>query len=351
MGDSVEILRAPTSALLLAKLGVDHGVPMATCLARTGLTPADLRDPAGTVTGGQELVIIDNILDALGDPPMLGLEAGLRYHLTTYGIWGFALISSPTLRDAVHLGLRYLDLTYSYCRLTSRESPEEIDLRLELDGMSPRLERFLIERDVAAIHVIQRELLPSATTLRRVTFAFPAPPPEHLPRYQEVFGLLPRFDAPEHTAVFAGTNLDQPLPQAEQLTAEQAEAQCRGLVLERRPADPQPSLADRVRAVLRDSPHAPPTLGQVAATLHQSTRTLRRRLAAEGASYRSLLDEVREKLAALLLQDGALTVEEVAQRLGYAETASFTHAFRRWTGVGPRAHRQAALGAARNPAR
>jgi AraC-like DNA-binding protein len=54
---------------------------------------------------------------------------------------------------------------------------------------------------------------------------------------------------------------------------------------------------------------------------------------------------VREQLAADLLRNGALTVEEVAQRLGYAETASFTHAFRRWTGVGPRAHRQAALSA------
>jgi AraC-like DNA-binding protein len=207
------------------------------------------------------------------------------------------------------------------------------------------MERFLIERDVAAIHVIQRELLPSATSLSRVTFAFPPPPPQYLYRYEEVFGLLPRFGAPEHTAVFDGANLDQPLPQAEQLTAEQAEAQCRGLVRERRPADAQPSMADRVRAVLRDTPDAPPTLGQVAAALHQSTRTLRRRLAAEGASYRNLLDEVRERLAAALLQDGALTVEDIAQRLGYAETASFTHAFRRWTGVGPRAHRQAALAA------
>jgi AraC-like DNA-binding protein len=338
----VEVLRAPTSALLLTNFGQDNGVPAVNCLAGTGLRPDDLRQPDRMVTGDQELVIIANILDALGDPPGLGLQAGLRYHLTTYGIWGFALISSPTLRDAIHMGLRYLDLTYSYCRLTNRESRAELDLRLEVDGMTPRMERFLIERDVAAIHVIQRELLPTATRLRRVTFAFPPPPPEHLSRYEEAFGLLPRFDAPEHTAVFDGAYLDQALPQAELITANQAEAQCQGLVRERRVPG---GLADQVRAVLRERPSAPPTLGQVAATLHLSTRTVRRHLAAEGVSYRSLLDEVREQLAGDLLRNGALTVEEVAQRLGYAETASFTHAFRRWTGVGPRAHRQAALSA------
>jgi AraC-like DNA-binding protein len=337
VGDSV-IMRAPTSALLLANLGRDHGVPLAVSLTGTGLRPADLRQPDGTVTGDQELVIIDNILDALGDPPGLGVEAGLRYHLTTYGIWGFALISSPTLREAVHMGLRYLELTYSYCRFTNRETREELNLRLEVDGMTPRMERFLIERDVAAIHVIQRELQPLATRLNRVTFAHAAPPTEHLATYQDAFGLLPRFNAAEHAAVFDGRYLDEPLPQAEQITADQAEAQCQGLLRSRRVAG---NLADRVRLVLRERPDAPPTLGQVAAALHQSPRTVRRRLAAEGVSYRGLLAEVRESLAADLLRDDTLTVEEVAQRLGYAETASFTHAFRRWTGKGPRAHRQA----------
>jgi AraC-like DNA-binding protein len=339
VGSSVGVLRAPTSALLLTNFGQGYGIPATRCLAGTELRLDDLRQPDRTVTGEQELVIIANILDELGDPPGLGLLAGLRYHLTTYGIWGFALISSPTLRDAIHLGLRYLDLTYSYCRFTNRETPAELDLRLEVDGMTPRLERFLIERDVAAIHVIQRELLPTATHLRRVSFTFPPPAPEFLSRYEEVFGLMPTFNAPEHTAVFDGVQLDTALPQAEAITADQAEAQCQGLVQARRVSG---SLADEVRAVLRDRPNAPPTLGQVAATLHLSTRTVRRHLAAEGVSYRSLLDEFREQLAADLLRDGALTVEEVAQRLGYAETASFTHAFRRWTGVGPRAHRQAA---------
>jgi AraC-like DNA-binding protein len=85
-----------------------------------------------------------------------------------------------------------------------------------------------------------------------------------------------------------------------------------------------------------------PDIEQVAASLHMSARTLRRRLEAEGTSYRALVDEVRERLAEELLVAGGLTVEQVARRLGYAETASFTNAFKRWKGIGPRAYRTAA---------
>jgi AraC-like DNA-binding protein len=69
-----------------------------------------------------------------------------------------------------------------------------------------------------------------------------------------------------------------------------------------------------------------------------SSRTLRERLAAERTSYRELLDEIRERLAEEMLTEG-LTVAQAAERLGYQEVSSFSHAFRRWKGMGPRAYR------------
>jgi AraC-like DNA-binding protein len=76
----------------------------------------------------------------------------------------------------------------------------------------------------------------------------------------------------------------------------------------------------------------------VADALGLSTRTLRRRLADEDASYQGVLDEVRESLAERMLATGRLTVEDVAQRLGYAEASSFIHAFKRWKGTTPAAY-------------
>jgi len=71
-------------------------------------------------------------------------------------------------------------------------------------------------------------------------------------------------------------------------------------------------------------------MDQVAAELRVTSRTLRRRLQAEGSSYRGLLDELRQTLAEELMGTAGLKVDEVAVRLGYSEAASFLHARKRW---------------------
>jgi AraC-like DNA-binding protein len=74
----------------------------------------------------------------------------------------------------------------------------------------------------------------------------------------------------------------------------------------------------------------------VASELCVSLRTLRRQLSNEGTSFRALLDEVRETLAIQMLEETALTMEQIAVRLGYSDTANFFHAFKRWTGFPPK---------------
>lgn len=80
-------------------------------------------------------------------------------------------------------------------------------------------------------------------------------------------------------------------------------------------------------------------MSTVAKELCVTERTLHRRLAAEGTSYRALLDEVRATLAAEML-DAGFSVEQTAQRLGYSETSAFTHAHVRWNGQPPSRRRR-----------
>lgn len=70
-----------------------------------------------------------------------------------------------------------------------------------------------------------------------------------------------------------------------------------------------------------------------------SGRTLRRRLQAVGSSYQQLLDELRFDHAKHLLAEAQLPVYRIAELLGFSETASFRHAFIRWSGVPPREFR------------
>ena len=66
-----------------------------------------------------------------------------------------------------------------------------------------------------------------------------------------------------------------------------------------------------------------------------TSRTLHRRLLAEGTSFKQVLKEVRHALALEHIRAGRLSVEEIAQVLGYSDVANFRRAFRQWEGVAP----------------
>ena len=82
--------------------------------------------------------------------------------------------------------------------------------------------------------------------------------------------------------------------------------------------------------------------GPIAARLGVPVRTMHRHLEQQGFSFRQLLDEARFKAATLGLADHSRSICSVAESLGYAETASFTRAFRRWSGKTPSEWRRTA---------
>ncbi len=73
----------------------------------------------------------------------------------------------------------------------------------------------------------------------------------------------------------------------------------------------------------------------IAHELDINARTLQRRLAQDGISFRQLLDECSRQQAETYLREHQLPVAEVSRRLGYSDSAHFVRAFRRWTGVSP----------------
>lgn len=309
--------------LLLVRLGAERG---AHDLLPEGLALDDLRAPGAEVTAGQELDVVRALQAAVPDPA-LPLEAGRRYHVTTYGIWGFALASSPTVRSALDLGTRFVDLSFTFCGLAVAEDDTELRLVLDDADVPADVRRWVATRDLAGLRTLMVELTGGLPLARLAVRQERTPGP-----WEEVFGLTPSFGAQEDEAVLDAALLDLPLPQADELTRAATEAQCRELLSRRRARG---GLAGSVRDAVLQRPGTVPSAARVAAALHLSERTLRRRLAEEGTSYRALVDEVRQALAEELLATGSVGVEEVAHRLGYAEAASFTHAFTRWKGVPP----------------
>ena len=144
------------------------------------------------------------------------------------------------------------------------------------------------------------------------------------------------FERAHNRIHFPRAMFDEPLPQADRHTLELCVAQC-DLLMQR--MEQRRGITAVVRSKLfRDSGRFP-TLPEIAGELAMHPRTLRRHLAEEGTSFRELLNAARATVAADLLGNVGLTVEEVSKRLGYADVSTFSHAFKRWHGVAPSAYR------------
>jgi AraC-like DNA-binding protein len=275
--------------------------------------------------------VVRNVVRGLGDPPGLGLEAGTHYHASIHGVWGFAIISSRTVIEALELALRHFELSFSFSMIISERTHDQVRVTFDESGVPADLRPFLIERDLAAAATIEREVL--SAPLPASDYAVALPEPAYVDRYEEIVGNRPRFDATRTSITFALASLDVPMPQANPQVALMCEQECIAVMRRRHQ---RVGLAGAVRdALTRRLCDADQYA--VAADLHVSVRTLRRRLTEEGTSYRELVAETAGLLADELLATG-LTVEDVAHRLGYCDASAFNHAFKQWKGTTPGAY-------------
>jgi len=327
-------LRHPaTGVAVLARTLQDLDIDPLPLLARCGLPP-ELAGAGQAVPVEREITFIRLALEASGRPD-LGLLAGRGHRFPVFGFWGLALAASPTLASAIRLGLQYVDLTHTFLRWRFERSRPEAALVMQAGAPLGELETFLVERDAAAAATLLEDLMGRRGGLAGAEFAYPAPP--WAARYETVFDCRPSFGSERHALRLAAFMLDQPLPGGDPVTAAAAEAQCRRLLAGMSPAG---GLATRLRRLLLDHPGRLPNQDDAARSLNLSRRSLRRRLAQEGTSFRALTDEVRFGLVAGYLENTGLPLDEIAARTGFSDAANLSHAFRRWTGDSPGAWRR-----------
>lgn len=328
--------RNVTSMRLMTDLGGDHGLSVGTCLAGTGIKEQDLNDPSVMVSAQQELRLIGNLIRHLGHVPALGLEAGKRYHFTAFGALGFAMVSSPNARSAMDVALRYFHLTFAFTRFHVQDKGDETHVTLDDSSIPEDVRAFVVERDCAALVTVQRDLFSSRPGLQSVYFTRRTPQCTQV--YEAFYGVKPVFGAMANKAIMSRDALMEPLSQGNALAFKAAQEQCTALL------DRQQSgvgLAAKVRDHLVKNGINISGMDALARELCMTPRTLRRRLLDDGTTFLKVRDEVRLTLAQELLLNLALSVEQIAERLGYSDSTCFINAFKRWSGQTPLSYRKA----------
>ena len=307
-------------------------------LAVAGISPAIMPDLEARLPPGSMTKLWESAV-ALTNDDCLGIHVAEATPVTAFDVHAYAMLSSPTLRDAFTRASRYQRLINEGTELTFTETAHDALLRHALSGGGP-VARQPAEFLATAWLRLGRLVTGSTWSPSQVFFAHdrPADTREHT----RVFDAPIQFASGRTAMSIPATVLDLTNPRADVTLASLLDRYTSSIL------EKQPSLATtsgRVRAWLVEAHGAgAPQARYAAKSLAMSERTLHRRLAAEDTTFRALLDQFRHEKAVAMLADRRNNIADVAFLLGYSELPAFYRAFRRWTGTSPAQLREGAFG-------
>ncbi|QDX81246.1 hypothetical protein B9N43_08330 [Denitratisoma sp. DHT3] len=322
----------------LADFMLAHDVSPAQLLAGTGIEERNLAEPAAEISDEQHVALLRNAR-RLSRDPALGLELGIHRHISTLDRFGFAMMCCETFREALRVGNEYQRVIGRFSGrllfLSLHEEARNATFQIEVAPELGDLAQFAVEEILGSILSNTRSVTGRDLPVRELCCAYPQP--AHAASYRKYFSCPIRFDAPRNQIRFDAAFLDTRLPLASSHAALMYRTHCERLV-GRDSGDPE-GLVAGIRARLLAGADCALPLEACAEALSISARTLRRKLHEGGHSYQDIVDDVRASLARSYLESSRLTVEAIAERLGFSEPTSFSRAFRRWTGMSPRTFR------------
>lgn len=329
---------------LLGSYGERFGVPAA--VISEALASVGVRESApqacstGRMPYGQWCAALEALYQRVDDPA-LGIHIGSIIKPAHCGVLGYLVLSANTLGEALAQFERYQLLLYG------GSLGEAAFVGDQLRFVWPQHERTLgvglsdetlVYGLINFVRIMVGAELSDADFrdwLGQVSLQFVHTPTAPLAAYTESGIEDVRFEQPALTLALPMAVLAQPIsnrdPALFQLLNQQAESLLKVL------PDGQDDFEQQVRDYLRRAlPEGTPTLDGLAHALAMSARTVHRRLAGRQLNFGRLLRQVRSELARQYLDEGRISLSEVAFMLGYSEQSAFTRAFKQWTGQTPR---------------
>ena len=303
-------------------------------LARRGIDASPGFQAIGP--GFDALVLLETAVDLSGDPCLM-IRTGQQLGIASFGSFGFALMSCANVRESVRLMLRYGQVLIQPS-WAAHEGEGGLLLRPRISTGTAPQQQLLAELAFSNLAAAGRSLYGSTVERTEgVEIHFGHARPAHAACYKRAFKAPVKFGREHNQLLLPAGVLDTPVRTANRIQHVVFQQQCEEIL---RALGSARETTAAVRQLLIESAGDFLDIAQVAARLHVSERTLRRRLEDESTSFRSVVDEIRDVLAKEYLAETELTIADIAHLLDYAETVSFRRAFARWNGVTPSTYRQ-----------
>jgi AraC-like DNA-binding protein len=309
-------------------------------LGALNLTLDQIEDPSARIEARSQVKTLELAARLLKDE-LLGFHLAQSFDLRELGLTYYVMASSERLIDALRNVERYSRIVNQGVKISVGLEPDPA-ISLAYVGFDREGDRHHIEFWLVTLIRLCRELTGVRLAPSHVKACHSR---ERVPKeFKPFFGVDVEFNSLSDTIVLPRNAGEHPIvgrdPYLNNMLRRYAEEE-----IESVGADSFSIRSNVERAISELLPHGKASASAVARRLAMSQRTLARKLAREGVTYTGILDQLRASLARRHLGDKTLRISEVAWLLGYQEVASFTHAFRRWTGKTPMQFRAISSGA------
>ena len=257
----------------------------------------------------------------------LGFAFAEQAQLTSFGPLSLPLVSASSVSEIFEL-LGYLPVISTALRPHFHHSERGLTVGLSGHTGDPALDCLVIAYAGSAL---LRLLDILAGTLPAVTLNLGWAAPRSQPRPENTFGARIVFDSPASFVDVPANILGTPCRFSDPVAYRLAINELRR-TLDRR-STPN-SFTEHVRRLLEQDPGRHRGC-EVARLLSVSPSTMKRRLNAEGTTFRDVRQSLLRERAILRLLDRSMSVSQIAADLGYGDLTNFSHAFKRWTGQSP----------------
>ena len=286
------------------------------------------------ISSAQEFKFQEAFVATTGYRPDLWLKTGLHYHLPSFGTLGMALMTSPTLDELSRTSLRGRPIDYSLSSVHMIGDERGTRGRvIETDLVPENVREFSVYRDVGATLTVLRDVWAGDFPVKRIELAVPRPRRGAFSYRGYEF----TFDAERTTVAWDEVLSRRKLYHGDPVLHA---AYLEEIRLRARLPAAKDDLIEVLATMMARRKGVAPTLAMLSTETGQAERTLQRRLMERGLKFRDIADEARRRMALDLLASPELRLAEIAWRLGYSETTSFNHAFKRWTGFSPAVYRR-----------
>lgn len=276
----------------------------------------------------------------------LGLWFGQQFQPEMLGLVGYIALLSATVEDAV----RNLASHFGYHQCNTHTQLVELDnglLRLEYAIQDPAItqRRHDAELTMGMFCNVLRHAMGENWVPEAVLFEHDRPEQAH--EHRNAFQADIRFGQTTNALLFRKAGLERAMPTANAAMLGIMRASLISLSRTHQghgQAAPPPPLKEQIASIIRSGlAERCCTLSDIAQRMNMPAWTLQRRLAQFNLSFGTLLEEVRYAEACRQLSQPGPDMGEIAMALGYTETSAFSRAFRKWSGVSPRAWREQRL--------